>query len=309
MARSADRWWPPSFLPSLPECARAAGSGPSPTTSRVHAHVAAGAACLLAIGLAAQPARAQAPEDVRNQFYLSVPPSLQPPSPPRARPAASALSPLGFGAQWGDVFGGMGYQARARYSQGDDAVAAAGFGLGDGRDWIGVEVAVFSFTTFRRGFFTRWGVDVKVHRQLGDGLSVAAGWEGVHLRDSDSGESRYLAATKVWRLRDSATELFSDLVLTVGAGDGRFLSEPDFMQGAGGVNAFASASVRVAEPVSLIVDWSGQDLATGLSVAPFRAVPLVVTAALVDLTGAAGDGSRFTGSTGLSLQTCSFLPC
>lgn len=264
---------------------------------------------VLGLGLTARAAPAQSAEEVRNQFYLPMPPEAEPAPPPWTRPAASAISPSGFGAEWGDVFGGAGYQARARYSDGDDAVAAAGFGVGNPRRFLGLEVAVFSFTTLRRGFFSRWGVDLKVHRVLVEGLSVAAGWEGVHLKDSDSGESRYVAATKFWRLRDSPAEPFSDLIVTLGAGDGRFLSESEFQRGASGINAFASVSVRVVKALSLVVDWTGQDLAAGVSVAPFRTLPLVATAGFVDVTGAAGDGTRFAGSTGLSLRTCSFLPC
>jgi len=55
---------------------------------------------------------------------------------------------------------------------------------------------------------------------------------------------------------------------------------------------FGSLGVRVARPVSAIVEWTGQDLGAGISVAPFDNFPLVITPAVRDITGA-GDGARF----------------
>jgi hypothetical protein len=66
-------------------------------------------------------------------------------------------------------------------------------------------------------------------------------------------------------------------------------------------NGFGSAAFRIARPVSVIVEWTGQDLAAGVSIAPFRNFPLVITPALRDITGA-GDGARFVVGTGVSFQ-------
>jgi hypothetical protein len=51
--------------------------------------------------------------------------------------------------------------------------------------------------------------------------------------------------------------------------------------------------LRVAEPVNLIAEWTGQDLNLGVSIVPFREIPLVITPALADVTNNAGDGARF----------------
>ncbi len=59
------------------------------------------------------------------------------------------------------------------------------------------------------------------------------------------------------------------------------------------VNVFGSVGLRVAETVSLIADWTGQDLTIGASIAPFRNLPLVITPAVADITDNAGDGARF----------------
>ncbi|MBO1349159.1 MAG: hypothetical protein EBE86_018005 [Hormoscilla sp. GUM202] len=42
-----------------------------------------------------------------------------------------------------------------------------------------------------------------------------------------------------------------------------------------------------------IAEWTGQDLTVGISVVPFQNLPLVITPAVTDITGNAGDGSRF----------------
>jgi hypothetical protein len=70
-------------------------------------------------------------------------------------------------------------------------------------------------------------------------------------------------------------------------------------------NVFGALGLQVAEPVSVTADWSGQDLFAGVSVAPARRVPLVITAGFADLTGSAGDGARFVLATGLGFR---YLP-
>ena len=54
-------------------------------------------------------------------------------------------------------------------------------------------------------------------------------------------------------------------------------------------------------PVSFITEWTGQDLALGLSIAPFKNIPLTITPALRDVAGA-GDGARFVVGTGMAFK-------
>ncbi len=54
----------------------------------------------------------------------------------------------------------------------------------------------------------------------------------------------------------------------------------------------------MAEPLSVVADWTGQDLNAGISATPVPRVPLVVTAGAADITGSAGDGARFILSVG-----------
>jgi hypothetical protein len=60
-----------------------------------------------------------------------------------------------------------------------------------------------------------------------------------------------------------------------------------------GVGVFGSVGVRVAPPISLVAEWTGQDLMLATSLTPLRNQRLGITAGLTELTGAAGDGPRF----------------
>jgi hypothetical protein len=67
-------------------------------------------------------------------------------------------------------------------------------------------------------------------------------------------------------------------------GTGRFRTEHQILNSHDTVNPFGGFSLRLAQPASLLADWTGQDLDAGLSVVPFRRVPLVITPGVADLT-------------------------
>jgi hypothetical protein len=85
-------------------------------------------------------------------------------------------------------------------------------------------------------------------------------------------------------------------------GNGRFRREEDVVAGRETVNVFGAVALRVAEPVSLTADWTGQDLYAAVSVRPVRRVPLVATVGVADITGSAGDGARLIVSVGYGLR-------
>ena len=60
--------------------------------------------------------------------------------------------------------------------------------------------------------------------------------------------------------------------------------------------------MKVVQPINTIIEWSGQDLGLGLSITPFKKIPLVITPAITDITGRAGDGSRFILGVGYSFS-------
>ena len=242
---------------------------------------------------------------LQKQFTLPEPRVVERPV-PRALglPGSSVGSPSAFGADWGDVFAGFSFQERTRFTDKADGAVVAGFGIGDAQKLVGLEVAVTVFDliddTFQDG-----GISFKLHHDFGDGFAVAAGVENAIIWGGlDTNSSAYGVVSKVFRFKD-ATQPFSSLTVNLGLGGGRFRSEDDVFDGDDSINVFGSAGIRVIEPISVIADWTGQDLNLGVSLVPFRNIPLTITPAIADVTSNAGDGARFVLSIGYGLSLTS----
>jgi len=212
-------------------------------------------------------------------------------------PGMTAANPSGFGAEFGTVWAGVSYQPRARYSTGQTGAAAVGFGLGDASRWVGLQVGINSFSTISSGFGKRMAVDLHLHRSFGGMWGLAVGWESPGAPESvtrDSGENHYVVGSRWLQFRDNPDAPFGLGMLSLGAGTGRYQSEADFHADAGGIGLFGSFGIRLAAPVSLVAEWTGQDLLLATSVTPLRNHGLAITAGFTEITGAAGDGARFT---------------
>jgi hypothetical protein len=220
-----------------------------------------------------------------------------------AVPAASLSSPTAFGVQMGEGFAGFSYQARTRYTDLDDGAAAIGIGLGN-RRVVALETTISSYSTVRGGGpLETGGLNFKLHHAFGDSWGVALGWENaVDWGGSDAGNSPYAVVTRIVRLNDDSRRPLSAIALSGGVGAGRFRSESAIVDDKSTVNVFGSVGVQVAEPLSAIADWNGQDLYAGVSLAPIRRVPLLVNAGFADITGNAGDGARFVLSAGVGFR-------
>ncbi|MCU0565300.1 MAG: hypothetical protein MUF49_01725 [Oculatellaceae cyanobacterium Prado106] len=218
-------------------------------------------------------------------------------------PAITISNPTGRGADDFTGFINASFQADKRYEDGADGSLGIGIGLGDSRETVGLQLSytLASFGTLARDFGTG-GFNAKLHRQFPGGLSVALGWEGfATIGDVDFEDTVYGVVTQIIRTTPDIDRPLSRIALTAGVGNGRFRSEEDVNNDVEGVNVFGSAAVRIARPVSVIVEWTGQDLAAGVSITPFRNFPLTITPALRDITGA-GDGARFVIGTGISFK-------
>jgi len=221
-----------------------------------------------------------------------------------AVPAGTITSPNAFGAQMGEAFVGLAYQQRTRFTDLDDGAAVIALGFGDRQRYAALEVAATSYSTLRDGGPLETGaLSFKLHRAFSDAWGVAVGYENaVDWGGSDAGRSPYAVVTHVARLQPDPARPFSAATLTLGVGGGRFRTEDDVIADRETANVFASLGVQVVEPVSVIADWSGQDLFAGISVTPTRHLPLVIDAGLADLTGSAGDGVRFIIAAGLGFR-------
>lgn len=218
-------------------------------------------------------------------------------------PGFSIYVPTGFGGDRNTGFVSASYQERGRFSNDDDLGLGFGVGLGDSRKLVGVEIS-YTLASFgsNRDFGTG-GFNVKVHRQLPGDWGVAVGLNGfLNIGDENNFEqSLYGVATKIIRTREKLESPFSRVAVTLGLGGGQFRTEDAVFDGDDEIGVFGSVAVRAVKSASIITEWTGQDLGVGVSVAPFPDIPLVITPALRDITGA-GDGTRFIIGTGFSFK-------
>ncbi len=235
------------------------------------------------------PAAAQREDTIRQRFRLPLAPTAEVPARGAlAAPGISIGTPTAFGAGFGDAFVGAGVQSRTRLLDRMDGGVFAGFGLGDPRELVGLEVVATSFGTLNS--CCRGGISAKLHRLLPASSAIALGVEnGVLWRlgydgpATDAGTSVYGVVSKVFAVRQRTTSPFSTLTLSLGAGTGRFRSEGDLLADRERFSPFGSASLRIVEPLSLLGEWTGQELAVGASILPLRDRPLVITPAVTDL--------------------------
>lgn len=226
----------------------------------------------------------------------------------RGQPGSSAGSTGAFGAEWGDVFFGAGYQSRARFTSVNDGSVAGGFGLGNPTQYVGLEVGITSYSTVREGFGKNGSVSLKLHRILPGYYGVAVGVENVgNWGTTDGGSSTYAVVSHNYQFRDDATAFLGSLAWNVGAGNNRYLRQSTLAAGNTGINPFASGGLRLHEQAALVLDWTGQDLTSVISFVPIRSAPLVISAGWADLTHSAGDGARFIVSAGMGFKAKDLL--
>ncbi len=218
----------------------------------------------------------------------------------RYSPSITLLTPSGYGKSWGQVSVGGSFQSRARYVNEADAAFGFGFGLGDAKKAVGLDVNFFvaDVTSFSRG-----GVGFKLHHQFPNQLAIAAGVNNaLTWGDIDGGISPFGVVTKGFQLRDDVRAPFSQLYVSGGAGTGRYRSEGDVANRRDTVGVFGSVALRVVQPVNFIAEWSGQDLSLGFSILPFPKLPIVLSPMVTDVTGSAGDGPRFAFAVGMGFN-------
>lgn len=228
-------------------------------------------------------------------------------------PGLSINNPIGFGADNNIGFISGSYQSRARFTNDSDGEIGFGVGLGNAIDSVGLEVAYTLNTFGRSGNFGDGGFSAKLHKRVADDTAIAVGWNqfaNIGITDVPR-NSYYAVGTQILRTSPNIDDFLSRIALSVGVGSGQFLSQDtrdaafDAGETATGVNVFGSAAFRIAKPVSAIVEWTGSDLAAGLSIAPFGDdFPLVITPAFRDIAGIndSRGGARFVLGVGTSFK-------
>jgi hypothetical protein len=240
----------------------------------------------------------QQPTFKTSQIPVKVVPTKRV-SPPTS-PGVTIQTPSAYGKSWGRASIGFGFQNRTRYGETPDGVLGFGFGLGDAKKAIGIDVSlgIVDVDQFKNG-----GVSLKFHRQLPEDLAIAVGIKNVATFGTpDGGTSAYLVLSKMFRLQNTEDKLLDRVFFSVGVGGGQFRSEKDVNNQKDSVGVFGSISLQLAQSLNAIAEWTGQDLTIGFSFAPFPDIPIVITPAFTDITGTAGDGHRFILGVGYSLQ-------
>jgi hypothetical protein len=235
-------------------------------------------------------------------------------------PVGGLTTPSAFGANSGDFFIGAGYQDQLKpVTTGDNTEAfglTAGFGIGDSLNAIGLETSYStgSYGTSlstppttgntAQGLFDRGGLNFKLHKQFGDNVAIAAGWENAVKFDSDpTRETFYGVLTGVLPVSDT-----NNFTASVGIGNGRFrqVSAINANLNNDDTSIFGSLGFRVSENIGLVADYNGRNFSLGLPLS-FQlsdGVGFQVTPALLDVAGdrVAGEQSRFGVSGGLGFK-------
>ena len=224
-----------------------------------------------------------------------------PKQPYKASPSITIINPSAYGASWGSFGIGFGFQERARFIDRSDGVIGLGFGLGNPLKNVGAQIGISLVDVSSP--LQDGAVNIKLHRRLPQDVSVALGVQGITTwGETDGGSSVYGVTTKRFKLRKDRTKPFSELYTSLGLGGGQFRSESNINNGDETIGVFGSVAVKIIQPVGLVTEWTGQDLTIGVPVVLFRKLPLVIVPAITDVTGTAGDGTRFVVGIGYSFS-------
>lgn len=222
-------------------------------------------------------------------------------------PATGITTPSAFGANWGDLFVGAGYQnnlpaAIAPPGDGNSTVYGAGIGLGNARDFVGLEA---SYTAAGTTVADRGGVNFKLHKLLGENVAIAAGWENAirngYTAANDPKDTYYGVITGILPVGNT-----SNFTASVGAGNGRFRTFDDLTVDNNTANIFGGLGFRFSENIAVAADYNGRNFSVSLplTVKLGGSLGLQVTPALLDIAGDQNTGpkSRFAIGGGIGIN-------
>ena len=219
-------------------------------------------------------------------------------------PSLTFATPSAFGATWGDVFLGASAATTGKARTQPDGSISMGFGLGDARKLIGLELG------YNIGSIKNFGYngtfDLKANRivyaQGNTQIAAAAGWKSFaqHVKgESVRPSSAYGVVTSYSLLKPNDTDNNMPISFSVGAGGG------DFRTGDASTGVFAGVGVQVHPQIGVGMGWSGVGFNVGASFVPISTIPLTINAVGADLTDTSLGGTVFVLSIGYGFN---FLP-
>ncbi len=193
-------------------------------------------------------------------------------------PASSIGNGSGYGADWGYVGVGTSFISRTtpRGKRADGAVSLTG-GFGDARKVVGFELNLAMLRLDH--LFSVVLLNLKIHKTFESGLGMAFGLDNfARIGKTFGGNTVTLSLSKAIPLkRGRGNSWFSMIVLH---GGGKITQEnpsQDNLAIHTTPFVFATFALRVRDPLMCIVEWDGSALHAGISIAPFRTFPLVLS--------------------------------
>lgn len=282
----------PSFVGQSPNVALALPS-PQPTLSTSRAALTAPSVELSAAPLSADAvpvttAQATPPDAAQLRNNLRVAPLTTAAEATRSfPPSPNAGIPSAFGANWGDVFFSASLAGADRIRPEADGSLSMGFGLGDSRRAVGVELA-YNLQSVRR-FGENGGFDAKIHRQVYSSeetqVAAAVGLNNFASYGDNAGGSEsslYGVVTAAHLLQPEHPSNRLPITASLGLGGGAFSGESS------DVGVFAGVGLQVHPQFSINTAWSGVGVNVGASIVPVTTLPLTLNL----LYGDVGNNTR-----------------
>jgi hypothetical protein len=222
----------------------------------------------------------------------------------------SMLTPDGWGAAYGTVFGGAGGTIPAPYSDNSDAAVGVGVGIGNPVKNIGIQATAILLDL---SDWKRFAVNLKFHRYLGYGNSIAFGINNILIEDvdfpSDSEPCYYLVYSQAVQNSNFINEETgkSKLHFSVGVAEGRFLeitSSRGSIQDKYGRRIFGNVSYELFNECNAFAEWDCVGLNAGLSKTFMigKQSAIVASVGAADLTTRGDDNIRFIWSLGAGIM-------
>lgn len=237
------------------------------------------------------------PESVRDDLRIDP---LTTVAPTTYIPSSSAGIPTGFGAEWGDFFISATLAGADRVRPEADGSLYMGFGLGDARRLVGVEIA-YNLLSIRR-FAENGSFDAKVHREIyNQGSTQVAGAVGV-TSAFPYGSNAIGTEASVYGVVSSAHLLQPDhptnpltLNTTLGLGSGNFAN--------GDVGILAGVGLRAHPQFAINTAWSGVGVNVGASIVPSANLPITLNLLYGDIFNNTTAGSVAVISIGYGINS------
>ncbi|MBS9385231.1 MAG: hypothetical protein HEQ24_13820 [Dolichospermum sp. BR01] len=220
-------------------------------------------------------------------------------------PSLTFATPSAFGATWGDVFIGASAATTGKARTQPDGSISMGFGLGDARKLIGLELG-YNIGSIK-SFGANGTFDLKANRIIyaknNTQIAAAAGWRtfASHVGGGEtvrpSGVYGVVTSYSLLKPKDTVNKM--PISFSVGAGGG------DFRTGDASTGVFAGVGVQVHPQIGVGMGWSGVGLNVGASFVPISTIPLTINAVGADLTDTSQGGTVFVLSVGYGFN---FLP-